>query len=360
MLEIQATPFRASAEIDNFLNNTPDALIYHTPRFATFLTRAIGGEACVLVARRDSDIVGILPYCLRRDSSGRTLLNSLPWYGSHGSCCMANSNDHEARKALIEAYTKISRADNIAGANLILPWHEERWLEPYKETFQPRFMDERIGQVTHLPPNIDPENCQDVLLSSVYGQKTRNLVRKSLKQGFELVHGKDEDWAWEFLFETHVENIQAVGGKHKPWSHFQAMREVFPETQRPLLIARLNDSPVAAMLLLHHAQTVEYITPVIKVEYRSQQPLSFLIHQGMQWAVSKNFTTWNWGGTWKTQLSLRHFKNGWGATEYPYHYLIHATDSLIDRARTNLDKLAEDFPYYYLLPFSALEESDAI
>lgn len=54
-------------------------------------------------------------------------------------------------------------------------------------------------------------------------------------------------------------------------------------------IASLDGRPVAALLLLYFNRTVEYFAPVIEHEYRSRQPLSFLIWQGMLDAVHRGY-----------------------------------------------------------------------
>ena len=87
--------------------------------------------------------------------------------------------------------------------------------------------------------------------------------------------------------------MAGIGGTAKPWAHFEAIRDAIPASARRLYIARLNGQPVAALLLLYFNRTVEYITPVIKHEYRSAQPLSFLIWHAMQDAIAEGFRWWN-------------------------------------------------------------------
>ena len=159
------------------------------------------------------------------------------------------------------------------------------------------------------------------------------MVRKALQQGFAL-HITDADWAWRFLYETHVENLQALGGQAKPWSHFIALRTHIPAHWRRVFVATLADQPVAALLLLYFNQTVEYITPVIRHAYRSQQPLSFLIWHAMLWASREGYRWWKaGGGTWLAQPSLYHFKAGWGAIDLPYTYLINVSEQVVSRYR---------------------------
>jgi Uncharacterized protein involved in methicillin resistance len=108
--------------------------------------------------------------------------------------------------------------------------------------------------------------------------------------------------------------------------------------------------PVAALLLLYFNGTVEYITPVVKDAYRSRQPLSFLIYNAMLEAASDGYKIWNWGGTWSLQKSLHHFKEGWGAVELPYTYLISIRKDCVTRGKNNFEELRAAFPFYYIVP----------
>jgi lipid II:glycine glycyltransferase (peptidoglycan interpeptide bridge formation enzyme) len=145
-----------------------------------------------------------------------------------------------------------------------------------------------------------------------------------------------------------------MGGQAKPWEHFVALRECLEPAQRSLSVAMLDGRPAAALLLLFHGRTVEYLTPVIRHEYRARQPLSFLIYHGMVDAAGRGMASWNWGGTWESQESLHHFKAGWGADDHPYVYLIHATDGALASLRQNLARWREAFPFFYLVPFRAV------
>lgn len=336
-------------EYDRWVASRTDSLIYATPMFHRFLARAAGGECHYLLARRGGELVGALPF-FRRDVEGLgSLLNSLPWYGTHGACVGIGRDDHASRKALLAAFATYARELQPLSSTLVLTPEESACVDDYLGIFEHVVTDTRIGQWTPLPAGGD----QAALARTVL-QKTRNLVNKSLRQGFQEEVGDESDEAWQFLSDVHAENLQAIGGKAKPRAHFEALRAEIPRPHRRLTVAWLGDQPVAALLLLAYNRTVEYLTPVIRAEYRSCQPLSFLIWQGMTWAMMQGLIWWNWGGTWSTQTSLRHFKAGWGAVDRPYTYVIGSTLSAVARLRADIGKIAAAFPYYYVYPHSQL------
>jgi hypothetical protein len=351
MIRVEPLSPPKEAEYREFLLRDSRSLLYASVEYRDFLARAVGGAATYLLALDEQErIIGALPYfCLEAPGYGK-VINSLPWYGSHGGCIVAADRASEARRALLEQYRRAVDAPNVLSATLILAPGEEVALAEYRNILTPSVEDRRIGQMTPLPTSSD--RIEDQLMS-VLLQKTRNLVRKSLKQGFALLE-RDDDSTWRFLFETHVENMQAVGGKYKPWSHFLAMREALPANSRRLLVAELDGLPVAALLLLYFNRTVEYVTPVIKHDYRSRQPLSFLIWHGMVDAIRSGYLWWNWGGTWVTQVSLHHFKAGWGAVDLPYTYLINSSPAGRAVLSANRTRLGELFPFFYTYPYDKL------
>jgi lipid II:glycine glycyltransferase (peptidoglycan interpeptide bridge formation enzyme) len=232
---------------------------------------------------------------------------------------------------------------------ILLP-DEEPHKSCYEEILRPTAVDGRIGQFTELPddgPQLEPR------LLARFHQKTRNLVRKGLNQGFtERV--SDEDWAWDFLHHAHAANIAALGGRPKPKAHFDALRRIMPLGMQRLSIAMDETVPVAAMLTASFNKTVEYLVPTIQPEYRSRQPLSFLIFHGMIAAARSGDRLWNWGGTWHDQVKLHHFKAGFGAVDRSYSYLVHATAENLSVLREYRHDLASRFPYFYIYPFALL------
>jgi hypothetical protein len=331
-----------------FIAADPRAMIYGTLEFREFLRRSVGGSPHYLVARRGHDIVGAMPYFVATHPEFGEVINSLPWYGSHGGCQVAGDAP-AARAMLLDRFQCAVTSSSVLFSTIVLTPGETAHLDEYRRALNPAAVDGRIGQVTELP-----EGGGDLerALESLCLQKTRNLVRKSRNQGFELALA-DTDEGWAFLYETHVENMRAIGGRAKPLAHFEAMRQSIPPAWRQLVQTRLEGQPVASMLLFRFNRTVEYITPVIKHEFRSLQPLSFAIWHGMIDAVRSGFRYWNWGGTWASQTTLHHFKAGWGATDLPYNYVIHASPHARQIWQDRRAALVEAFPYYFLFPFEA-------
>lgn len=336
----------------DFVAGHPDAMIYPTLEFRDFLRRCVPGDARYLVALRGADVVGVFPAFSAHDPRWGTVVNSLPWYGSHGGCLVDPADTGDVRAALLGYVRGTVLGPDTGFATVIVTPHEESQIAEYCAVLKPEAIDRRTGQITELPAA-----AQDVeaALERLCWPKTRNLIRKSLKQGFELELA-DDDEAWRFLHDTHLANMAAIGGRAKPWTHFAAMRETIPAAWRRLYVARREGTPVAALLLLLFNRTVEYLTPVIVHEFRSLQPLSFIIWHAMLDASRLGARWWNWGGTWISQRSLHHFKAGWGAADHPYSYLVTLTGQAKAALARDRAQISGAFPYYFIYPFALLDD----
>jgi len=355
MIKIEPLTAESEPEYLRFLQEDARNLIYATPEFRDFLIEAASGSAHYILARDREGIAGCLPLMRTEIPQLGTIINSLPWYGTHGGCILAPRAGEPVRSALLHRYLDIIAEPGVLAATMVLSPQEDEVAEHYKALLSPAAIDSRIGQFTQLPA-AGPE--VEFRLERTFSQKTRNLVRKARKQGFVLTRS-DAEWAWRFLYEVHHENMAAVGGRAKPWSHFSALRRQIPAAMRTLCVAMLHETPVAALLLLHFNRTTEYLTPVIRHDYRQLQPLSFLIWHAMREAIARGDTWWNWGGTWTTQMSLHHFKAGWGAHDRPYSYLVNASAHGLDTICAHRHLIQSTCPYYYLYPYALLDAYDA-
>ncbi|WP_319762390.1 GNAT family N-acetyltransferase [Maridesulfovibrio sp.] len=344
MLKIKRN-FTDNTLIENCVNNSSEGMVYHLPGYARFLSSAVGGEERILSVWNDSDLLGFMRYYRKYHPQYGTVYNSSPWFGSHGGCVIADGAGEEIRDILIKSFAEdMQQEQELLFASISLSpseyWHQEI----YFANLQDCTLEPRTAQILELPQQSD--NVEEQVFS-IMQSKTRNLVRKSLKQGFTRRIANDEK-AWSFLLSTHKENMRAIGGTPKSEQHFKALRNELSNSSQ-LSLALSDGEPVAALLLLKHKGWVEYFIPVIKHEFRPRQPMSFLIFHALCESVREGKNKWNFGGTHAKQKSLHHFKAGWGALSHPYGYIISATSKGKDVLRSN-ESIFEAFKGYYLFP----------
>lgn len=325
---------------DAFLLSCDAGVVYYSSRFRDLLLDEVGCEAEYLVAREGGEIRGVLPMMWSSDGGGR-VLNSLPYYGSHGAP-LARSRD--AERALIDAWNERAGDPGTLAATMVAnPFRRQEPLEPEHD-----LSDRRISQVTPLPADTD----EGRVLSLVDSSARRN-ARKAARSGVEV----DLDpSAWTDLHEIHDANMSAIGGLAKSRRFFEAVtRRLRSGEDFDLWVARVDGTMIAGLLVLHFGQVSEYFTPATRHEHRSDQPLALILVQAMTAAAGRGSRLWNWGGTWSSQDGVYRFKRKWGAEAGAYRYFVRVKDRSLLEASPN--ELRGRFPHFYVAPFSALRST---
>jgi len=335
---------------ESFVHSIEDALLYSSLKYRNLLKGFLGAsvEDHYFIARSDNGVISAaLPSFVCHVEGYGPVANSLPFYGSNGGV-IVRSQDKHVVSPLLHHFRNFTDTMSCSSATVITsPFQDD--LEPYEACLAPTHKDSRIGQVTRLPTaGIDPEKA---IMASLH-HKTRNMVRKAIKQNIKVTHNPWEG-AFRFLATTHADNISALGGKTKPLCFFQAIQSTFSYGRDyRIYTAWHDDMPIAALLVFYFNKTVEYFTPAIVQAYKTWQPMSLLIFNAMADSITQGFAWWNWGGTWRQQTGVYQFKRSWGALDKPYSYYTRVVDSgLMQNSLQELQSLA---PYFFIAPYDQL------
>jgi hypothetical protein len=345
----------------DFIDRQKNILVYYSVEYKKVLDDTLSGSISkYFICLFGDKIIAVLPSFESPNSDLGSVLNSLPFYGSNGGIVIDDSLGQEDKikvfTFMLSMIEKYCQEHNIAACTFIGNPLEPKISDWYKQYFNYDFEDFRTGQFTCLMPiqgNIDHNDYEAQILAKCH-QKTRNLVRKGLKEKFHISIENNQS-AMNSLYSIHVENMQQIGGIAKPEKFFNCVvRQLEGGQQYDILIAKKEGEIAAALLLLYFGNTVEYFTPVINQKFRSSQPMSALIFDAMLRATKKGYKKWNWGGTWESQGGVYHFKTRWGAKDLKYTYFT----KVYNRDITNLSKeqILQSYPFYYVLPFCELTD----
>lgn len=341
------------SQYEQLLQVAPVAMFNHSLRYRDFLKEILpDSEDHYLCAFQDGQMVAVLPAFVHQGPYG-AVVNSLPFYGSHGGFVYREPFLANALDAILDELDNLCRNRNAFSCTLIESPRETN--KQHYLSFNANMFDERIGQMTPLPLLSNSSEVEHSLLS-LYHQKTRNMVRKGLKGGFQVTHDGSLQTI-KTLHSIHDENIRSIGGIAKSPCVFEAISKVFQyDCDYRIYIACRDGQIVSALLLFYFQDTVEYFTPATLESFRSEQPLSLLIFTAMRDAiVERGARFWNWGGTWHSQSGVYQFKSRWGTKDYPYRYHIRSNIN-VGENRINKAGLTRSYPLFYCMPFSALGE----
>lgn len=331
------------AAYEALLADHPDAWLHHSLPYKEFLEDLLGCRSAYWLAWEDERLTGILP-TMSYDGSLGTVVNSLPFFGSHGGPLVASA---AAKRALWQRFAEIAAEPGVASATLVgHPLADEA------PAFGHHFSDERVGQLTPLDGDGEPADYLWARIADGAHWDIRKAQRSEVSAAVE--NGR-----LDFLEQAHRQNMARIGGRPKPAAFFAKLTRHFAaDRDWRIYVARLAGEPVAVLLLFYYKNTVEYFMPATLDSARKFQPMALLIWQGMIDAARRGAGLWNWGGTWRSQEGLHRFKRKWGAKDFPYRYF-----TIINEPRVmnwSASQLLTAYPYFFVLPFDKLNSLVAL
>src|SRR5262249_20660461 len=109
------------AELDRVLADSNDGLMYYGPNFRRFLTQVLPNSECMyLYATEGKDLVGLFPCFAKREASTGVVINSLPFFGSHGGPWLApRCKSSGAVEQLVHAFLETVRSLSAVAATVV-------------------------------------------------------------------------------------------------------------------------------------------------------------------------------------------------------------------------------------------------
>ena len=282
------------ATYERLLTEAVDPLIYHTPEWLRFLSIAVAdAEPVLLLATEGGQPAGAFAF-LRRGPLG-VALNALPYFGSHGDFIISSkaTDPRAVERALVEGVAALRREAGVQAVNIIAHPRSPR-IGASAARLGLTAWDRRIGQISTLTTAGSRAEAMEAVLAACK-QKTRNLVRKAIRQEF-VVEESEHEADWTALGEHHRLGMEKIGGRAKSPTEFAALRTCFASgEQRRLYVARRDGRFAGGLLCFHHRDWVEYFTPVAVEDFRHEQVLSALIVEALIDARLEGRRFWNWG-----------------------------------------------------------------
>ena len=344
MIAVEELTPELEESYDGFLRARADSLLYQSLRYRSLLKAHLGCADHYLVALEGGQTRGVLPLMWTGDPDAR-VWNSLPYYGSNGGVLAATD---AVREALLDAYAEIAgSAGTVSSTVATNPFLADPGPAPLHN-----LVDRRISQHTPIAFQGDPEQG---VMALIDGSARRN-VRKALQSG--MIVDVDPD-AMSDLARIHRENILSIGGLPKELRFFETVQAIFePGRDYDLWVARHASEVVAALLVFYWSETAEYFTPAVEQRFRPLEPMALVLLRAMSAASRRGMRRWNWGGTWESQTGVFRFKRKWGAVAKPYPYYTQLNDRSVLTWRR--ERFAEQFPHFFVTPFSALQPSGVL
>lgn len=336
----EATVEESSAEIDRFVRSCRLSLAYHRSDFLDVVSEELGAQVHWISVREQGEIVAVIPF-LEKDGPFGKIVNSLAFYGSNGAVVQRELDENLTRKALA-AFKTYCREGNVSSATVITnPLFGSD--ELYSAELNWDMKDFRYSYVT----NLEKGRSFDDFIERFEDPRPRN-IRRAQKEGVTVVQDNSAEAISRLAF-LHKANMAAIGGSFKTEEFLHALVGRMAPEAWTVYVAHLRGEVVAALLLLLHADTVEYFIPAIDPSYRATQASALVNASAMHNLGGLGYRYWNWGGTWEDQSGVRDYKKKWDCLEKKYHYFSMIFDP--ELLEVDVTTLQAHYRGFFVYPF---------
>ena len=303
----------AQGEWDAFVTTHPDATGYHLWAWRRVFEQAFGHETCYLAARRDGEVVGVLPLVSFRSWLFGRFMVSLPFVNYGGVLTL----DPRATTALIDA---ARRAASERGCRHLELRHRSRQLPdlPVKQ--------HKVAMTLAL--ETDATRAWEKL-----DRKVRNQVRKAQKSELASAVGGAE--LLDEFYQIFAVNMRDLGTPVYSRAFFEQVLREFPDAAR-VHVVRKGATPVAAGITFAHRRTIEVPWASSLKTYRALCPNNLLYWSIIEHAVAGGFETLDFGRSTPNEGTYD-FKRQWGAVPSPlfWEYALVSAESMPDQSPAN-------------------------
>ena len=282
---------------DAFVSAHPRGTFFHLSGWRRAVESVHGHVPFDLIARRDDEVVGVLPMMRCRSLRGRRNLVSMP-YAVYGGPL---GSDVTVETALREEGEKLARSLRVGRMELRCR-EDPGWDLPGSDLYW-TFMRDL------------PATEEEVLAGMP--KKARAEARKGRKKfGLELGEG---EWYLDDLVRLFLRNKHVLGSPSLPLVHFRALLDEFADDTY-VHIVRQNRHPLAAVMSFAFGDTlIAYYAGTEPGADRSFKVSNFMYLALQEWGVRHGFRRFDFCRSRGDSGSFA-FKRHQGFEPIPLHY----------------------------------------
>ena len=286
-------------------------------------------------------LTGVLPALIRRAESG-CVVSSLPFFGPNaGVLCAEDERADELHHCLLGAMLERLRGEpGLLSFSLQTPFgcaHPER----YDRALPGALAVERFTQ-------------QLDMATAAWPAKLRYDLRRTEKLGV-TVETVVTPARLDEMYAMYADNCAEAGIAVKPRAVFDALATRGVQAgHADIRFAYHEGRMVSGLLTLFSAATASYYLPCTLREARPLQPATYLIDQAFAYVKSLGVRHWNWEGSPSRESGVYQFKARWGSVESAYRTLILPFQPPEVFRALGRERIARDFPFFFVYPFNQL------
>jgi hypothetical protein len=325
--------------LDSLAKESGSVLAYHYPFYRKMLEKLGIGRPLYLGARRSGQLCGYLPAFLKQTEQG-SVVCSLPYFGPNAGVLSSSEGRAEIHTMLLKKLLRMAEDANALSCSVYTPFLFEEF-EPYASAFGQCVVVEKFNQYLEI------ERAQ---WSGDIERKLRRAQRVPVRVTCDVTEER-----LATFYEIYRQNCADYGIPQKPWEciKFLAARELLGKFTQ-IYFAMINDQVVAGLLILLSPVTASYYIPCTLEKYRSDQPGTLIVDQAIKDVRARGLRYWNWESSPGRESGVYMFKQRFGSHEGQYRIYVRSFRPEEEFKRIGRDRIAEEFPYYFVWPFDRL------
>lgn len=291
---------------DRFIDASDDGSLFHTTAWMESVRAGFGHRAIYLLAKRDEQIVGVLPLFEIHSLIGGTLLVSVP-YGVYGGPI---GEDLEALRRLRDETCTLARS--IGARAVDLRSVKARW------TGTP-VVDRHVTFRKALPRRA--ADCLDALPRKARAAARIARERHGLAVSFDDAH-------LHTVWRLYCANMRRLGSLNYPFAFFD---ELIRRTPGGHLVCTVRDGakPIAGLItFLHKGVAMPYFVGAAD-EFRHQNVYNLIYLSAMEQAVERGCHTFDFGRSRRDNIGACAFKKNQGFEPTPLEYQLHTVPGCV-------------------------------
>ncbi|HVP80505.1 MAG TPA: GNAT family N-acetyltransferase [Thermodesulfobacteriota bacterium] len=280
-------------EWDEFASRYTD-LIFYQCVWSQVLKEGLGGQPLYFYLREGGEIVAGLPGVLLNFRIFKILYASIPYGNVIG------------KKNYFQVFMEYLEREFVRREI-----HQVRIVDsPFWEERDPSSNYRRYENICTL---VDLRNMDEERLWKSYGHYVRRDIKRAQKHGIEIHKGNSKE-DLESLYQLYLKAMERNLAPAKYSFQFVAALGNFMATSNRgvLLIATMNQTPVAGILLIHSNSSTHAFLAGSDSRFLKFYPNKFLIHRSLVESIANGHQVFDFMGSEKEDENLIRFKNLWG------------------------------------------------
>ena len=280
-------------EWDEFVSRYTD-LIFYQSIWSRVLKEGLRGQPLYFYLREGGEIVAGLPGVLLNFKIFKILYASIP-YGNF----IGNKSYFLSFMEFLNKEIAKRRIDQLRLTE-----------SPFSEPYAPESFTRISAKCTLL----DLRGYHKKKIWEGYKKNIRRDVRKAQKSGVTIRVGDSRE-SIHILYKLYLASMERNRAMAKyPLRWFEAIYEIVAEKGlSAVLLAELNGTPIAGVVLVHSPFSTHYFHNGSRHEFLKFCPNELLVHSSIENALEKKISFFDFMGSDPKDLSLLRFKEKWGS-----------------------------------------------